>query len=110
MSNGPFDVGDRPRTTWTIQLDGVVTDPPVVILVVKSPSAEQVSIYGEVSQPYPITRSSAGVYYADIPLLVSGNWRRRWIAYDELGSPLDAFEAGFKVTASGCAEPLPSPP
>lgn len=110
MSTNIFDVGDRPRTTWTIRLNGTLVDPPVVILVVKSSAGEQVSIFGELGQPHPITKSATGVYYADIPLLANGNWTRRWIAYDELGVPLDAFEANWIVRTSKLSEPLPAAP
>lgn len=106
MTSGWFDVGDRPRTTYTIELEEELVDPPLVVLIVKTPTEELVSIYGQSDQPYPITRESEGVYYADIPLLVSGPWYRRWVAFDEDGVPLDAFERRFTVQASGYTAPL----
>lgn len=103
-----FDVGDRPRTKWRVQLEGTLADPPIVMLIVRDPAGdEHVSIFGEVGQPYPITRESAGVYFADIPLNAKGNWYRRWVAFDELGEPLDAFEGAIKVRGSALTEPLP---
>jgi hypothetical protein len=105
-----FDVGDRPRTTWTVQLDGDVTDPPFVALLVLSPAGEDVSFYGEANQPRTIFRDSEGVYYADIPLTTSGRWARRWVAFDENGVALDAYERSFQVIRSAFTSPLPATP
>lgn len=105
-----FDVGDRPRSTYTIELEEELVDPPFVVLIVKNPTGEDVSIYGEDDQPYPITRDSEGVYYADIPCTEKGRWLRRWVSFDEDGVPLDAFEREFQVRRSSFTEPLPSVP
>lgn len=102
-----YDIGDRPRTTWTIKLNGDRVDPPTVMLLVRRPDGtEAQAIYGIGGADYPITRDSVGVYYADIPLTASGQWVRRWVAFDELDSPLDATETAFSVRQSAMTEPL----
>ena len=110
MTDSSFTVGKRPRTRWAVELEGAAVDPPFVALVIKNPSGETVSFFGESGQAYTLYRESAGVYYADLPLIVSGLWVRRWVAFDEQGDPLDAFEREFRVVTSKNIQPLPATP
>lgn len=108
-----FDIGDRPRTIYTVTLEEEAIDPPALVLIVKSPSGVQVSIFGELDQPHPITRAEDDdgnpYYYADIPCTAAGTWHRRWVPFDEDGVALDAFERSFRVKKSAFATPLPAP-
>lgn len=114
-------LGDRVRSTWGPILDtstGEAVAPPLVLFLVRKPGgAEVMSIYGEPSQPYLITRDGSGAYYADVPIVVieeQGNrsikWGFKWLAFDELGDPLKSTEQLVPIHKSLFATPLPTIP
>lgn len=54
-------------------------------------SAVQSLVYGQNS----IVRASVGVFYSDVPVNSSGDWRYRW---EGLGDNQAAIEGGFSVS------------
>ena len=101
-----YDIGDRPRSSYAIELDDSPNDPATVKFLVVNDDGEEESTYGGVDQPYPITRESTGHYFADVPLTRKGRWVLRWVALDGDDLPIDATEREFRVRASAMAEPL----
>lgn len=87
------DLGAKVRVTgtFTVTAGGAAVDPATIKLSVRPPSGSVVTYtYGGAE----ITRSSAGVYYADLNADQSGDWYYRW--WSE-GSGQAAQERRFKV-------------
>lgn len=112
MASTDVEIGDRIESTWEIEFseDQAPADPPVVLFLVRRPDGTEVkSVYDVADQTYPITRVSAGVYRAAIPIAMKGQrWARRWNAYDENGSPMGADEKTIEVQQTEFTTPLPS--
>jgi hypothetical protein len=67
-----YDIGDSLRITVTFTgLDGAVADPTTVVLRLRAPD-------GTTTMP-SVTKTSTGVYFADLTLTASGEWKYRWI-------------------------------
>lgn len=83
-----FEVGNTIRTFGTFRnntitvTDGApavtaspLADPTTVTLIVTDPSGQRtIYTYAEST----VTKSSTGVYYRDIPLVLPGEWSIRW--------------------------------
>jgi hypothetical protein len=74
-----YDIGDLVRLSVDFTVSGVYTDPTAVTLKLRSPAGvETTSTYNGVAQVPPITRSSAGRFYADFAPTAEGVWEYRY--------------------------------
>lgn len=86
-----YDPGDVTTTTFTVAtVDGTPSDPLVVRLEIKAPTADKVTYtYGAMGSP--IVKVSTGVYSCPIALTEGGRWNVVW--------------SGAGMGAVECAEP-----
>jgi len=80
--------GQTARVTATFLLAGVPTDPTTITLTVTDPSANQDVYTYALGQ---VTRSSAGVYYKDIPLDENGRWYDTWVGTGTVVATYDHY-------------------
>lgn len=74
-----INIGDIRRVTGTWTVGGVPTDPTAVKLYVRKPdTTTAIENTYQGAATYVITRVSAGVFRADIPLDAAGIWRYEW--------------------------------
>jgi hypothetical protein len=59
-------------------IDGIITDPIAVVLVVQRPDGSQL-VYGwpTAGDDGPLTKEATGRFYADVEIDQSGKWRYR---------------------------------
>jgi hypothetical protein len=89
-----YNIGDKLRLQATFtDLSDVVADPTAVVLKVKN-SAGTVTTY---NYPGTITRASAGVYYYDFSVTVSGTHYFNWAG---TGAYTAADESSFTVVTT----------
>jgi len=89
------DVGDLVRAQYTFRSrsSGAVADPTAVTITVTEPDGTSTTVThggagsGQVSAT---TKSSTGVYYADITIDAAGDWRIKWKGTGDVvdGSPV----------------------
>lgn len=72
-----YTVGDKVRVTATFTgLDGTATSPTTVTFKVRDPELSiSTYVYGTATE---VVLSTTGIFYVDVSLTTSGEWRYRW--------------------------------
>lgn len=85
-----YDIGDAVRLTGTFRnAAGTLTDPTTVTLKHEDPSGNETSL---TYAGGTVTKSSTGIYYADVTVDESGTWKYKWIG---TGTVAQADEGAF---------------
>ena len=80
------NVGDKIRITATfIDINGLATDPTIVRFKILSPN-EVETLW---QYPSNIQKESTGIYYAEIPIIISGKYL---VKFEGLGAVMAATE------------------
>jgi len=97
LSSRGFDIGDsrRTRIAWTDRALGYAVAPPRVKLFVRKPDGTETAY--ELGVDPQIVSDGPNAQIADLHLSTSGRWIRRWVAYDEDGTPLEVDEQSLVV-------------
>lgn len=90
-----INVGDVARLDADFFVDGVLTDPTTVTLIVKPPGAASVT-YAYPTDPH-ITKTATGKYRGLVDCSTAGIWHGRWVT---TGAAAGAEEFSFTVIAN----------
>ena len=92
---GAYDKGDRPRCRAEFRLNNILTDPTVITFKYKKPDGTVITLVYETDTE--LKRDSAGIYYIDIDVDLSGQWYYR---FEGTGTVKAASESRFQVKVS----------
>jgi len=99
-SSDLVDVGDsrRTRIQWKDRELGYAVAPPRVKLFIRNPLGQETML--ELGVDPEILADTMNSQVADLHFNRRGLWRRRWVAYDDSGNPIEADERAIRVRPS----------